>query len=141
MANSANTTNLSRRLMMLRTGAAVAATACLPAAVLATMQPASAQTVMAPSIDPVLKALGAYWGARDDMNAIADPYDDDAIDAASDRLMEARRAILYARPTTHAGAVQLARFTANEASKEDRDLGVAIDTICAFLVNAVGTSV
>jgi hypothetical protein len=127
--------------MLLRTGGALAATAVLPAVALATMQPASAQAVMATGIDPVLKAIGVYWDARDGMNAIADPYDDDAIDAAADRLMEARRGILYALPTTQAGAVQLARFTANEASKEDRDLGIAIDTICAFLVNTVGTSV
>src|SRR5665647_912034 len=53
MANSANTTNLSRRLMLLRTGGALAATACLPAVALASVN------VDASLIDACRKALDA----------------------------------------------------------------------------------
>jgi hypothetical protein len=118
----------STRRLFLKAGSAAAVFGSLSAA---TCSPSP--VLASDGRDPVLIALEEFKAARAASDAIADPYDDDALEAAADRCAEARSAVLNAIPTTRTGAEWLALFSANETSKIDSDLARAIDTFVAFM--------
>jgi hypothetical protein len=122
------------RRLFLASGPTAAVFAALSASVpMALAAPAVAQTAK----DPALLALAEHLKSLTAERAIpADCMDDALLDAAADRSWETRLAVLNAKPTTLAGALQLGWFSTSEI--DDNDVHHAMSSIFSFFLSQYG---